>query len=111
MQAIGLLSHLRAKGLLGPFLVVGPLSTLPHWVAEFERWCPSLPALLYHGSRLERQQLRTTRMPTGSQQKSVHGGWVHVHPGPHQTSKKDLSWLCHGGLHPVSPAQGQGCST
>ena len=65
VQTIGLLSYLRAEGVLGPYLVVGPLSTLPNWVAEFERWCPSIPALLYHGSRHERQQLRTARMPTG----------------------------------------------
>ena len=78
VQAIGLLSHLRAKGLLGPFLVVGPLSTLPNWVAEFRRWCPSLPALLYHGSRQERQRLRSTHMPTGW--KSLVPGWQACHP-------------------------------
>jgi ATP-dependent DNA helicase len=66
VQTIGLLSHLRSKGVNGPFMVVGPLSTLPNWVAEFERWCPSMPAVLYHGTKLERQQLRSKRLPMGA---------------------------------------------
>lgn len=46
-------------------MIIGPLSTLSNWVAEFERWCPTIPVILYHGSRAERQKLRTSRMPTG----------------------------------------------
>lgn len=34
IQTIGFLSHLRTKGVRGPFLVVGPLSTLSNWVSE-----------------------------------------------------------------------------
>ncbi|KAK9815465.1 hypothetical protein WJX72_004092 [[Myrmecia] bisecta] len=66
VQTVGFLSHLRSKGINGPFLVVGPLSTLPNWVAEVQRWTPSIPVILYHGSKAEREQLRATRMPTGS---------------------------------------------
>jgi len=58
VQTIGLLSHLVHKGIHGPFLVVGPLSTLANWVFEVEHWCPSLKALLYHGTKEERQALR-----------------------------------------------------
>ena len=65
VQTIGFLSHLRSKNVMGPFLVVGPLSTLPNWVSEFERWCPTMPAVLYHGSRQERAEIRSRRMPTG----------------------------------------------
>merc|ERR1711871_1419398 len=65
VQAVGFLSHLREKGVLGPYLVVGPLSTLPNWVTEFERFCPSMPCVLYHGSQAERQDIRASRMPTG----------------------------------------------
>ena len=32
VQTIGFLSHLRSKGIYGPYLVVAPLSTLPNWV-------------------------------------------------------------------------------
>ncbi|BDA48761.1 probable global transcription activator SNF2L1 [Coccomyxa sp. Obi] len=66
VQTIGFLSHLRSKGVPGPHMVIGPLSTLSNWVAEFERWCPSIPVILYQGSRAERQKLRSTRMPTGA---------------------------------------------
>lgn len=50
------------KGIYGPFLVVGPLSTLANWVHEIENWCPSLKALLYHGTKEERQALRATEL-------------------------------------------------
>ena len=65
VQTIGFFSHLRLNGVQGCTLVVGPLSTLTNWVAEVERWCPSMPALLYHGTKQERAELRRTRMPTG----------------------------------------------
>ncbi|OHT16762.1 SNF2 family N-terminal domain containing protein [Tritrichomonas foetus] len=32
----------------GPFLVIAPLSTLPHWKNEFERWT-KMNAIIYHG--------------------------------------------------------------
>eukprot|EP00877_Chromochloris_zofingiensis_P014670 jgi/Chrzof1/9457/Cz04g03240.t1 len=65
VQTIGFLSHLRSNGNLGPFMVVGPLSTLPNWVSEFERWCPSMPVVLYHGNKQERALLRAQHMPLG----------------------------------------------
>lgn len=66
VQTIGFLSHLRSKGVMGPYLVVGPLSTLPNWVSEFQRWCPSFPVCLYHGNRLERTQMRAERFKMGN---------------------------------------------
>lgn len=65
VQTIGLLSFLKHKGVHGPFLVVGPLSTLTNWVNEFHRFCPDMPALLYHGSPREREVLRRTRLRVG----------------------------------------------
>tara|TARA_R110002050_G_scaffold152418_2_gene279850 strand:- start:923 stop:1081 length:159 start_codon:yes stop_codon:yes gene_type:complete len=35
----------------GPYLVVGPLSTLSNWVKEFERFAPEIPVVLYHGKK------------------------------------------------------------
>ena len=58
VQTIAFLSHLRHKGIYGPFLVLGPLSTLPNWVNEFQRWFPDQPVQLYHGSKPERAELR-----------------------------------------------------
>lgn len=65
VQTIGFLSHLREKSIYGPFMVVGPLSTLSNWVDEFKRWLPSMNVILYHGSKDERQKLRTKHMPHG----------------------------------------------
>jgi len=65
VQTIGFLSHLRSKGVLGPFLIIAPLSTLPNWIAEVERWCPSMPVLLYHGTKEERAHIRRKCLPTG----------------------------------------------
>jgi len=65
VQTIGFLSHLREKNIYGPFMVVGPLSTLSNWVDEFRRWLPSMNVILYHGSKDERQKLRTKHMPHG----------------------------------------------
>jgi hypothetical protein len=47
-------------------MVLGPLSTLTNWVAEFERWAPGFPVVLYHGSKQERQAIRSKSMPTGA---------------------------------------------
>ena len=65
VQTIGFMSHLRSKKIAGPFLVLGPLSTLSNWVSEVEGWCPDMPVVLYHGDRLQRTQLRSRHMPTG----------------------------------------------
>ena len=47
-------------------MVIGPLSTLSNWVSEVERWCPSMPVILYHGTQSERQALRSKKMSQGS---------------------------------------------
>ena len=73
VQTIGFLSHLKSKGINGPFLVIGPLSTLPNWIAEFERFCPALPAVLYHGSKQEREELRMGRLKPPGVGKCGHG--------------------------------------
>jgi ATP-dependent DNA helicase len=64
VQTIGFLSHLRNKGILGPYLILGPLSTLSNWINEFNRFCPDFPAVLYHGSKTERAEIRAKRLPT-----------------------------------------------
>lgn len=46
IQTIALLCHLIEKGVPGPFLVVGPLSTLPNWMSEFERFAPKVSLFL-----------------------------------------------------------------
>jgi ATP-dependent DNA helicase len=63
VQTIGLLAHLKGMGMHGPFLVVAPLSTLSNWVNEINRFVPSMNAIIYHGSKIERQELRNIHMP------------------------------------------------
>ncbi|XP_048238060.1 lymphocyte-specific helicase-like [Haliotis rufescens] len=58
VQCIALLAHLVAMGVSGPFLVVGPLSTVPNWYSEFKRFTPKVPVILYHGTKDERRTLR-----------------------------------------------------
>lgn len=45
IQTIALLCHLIDQGVPGPFLVVGPLSTLPNWMSEFEHFAPQVSSL------------------------------------------------------------------
>ncbi|WVF66274.1 hypothetical protein IAT40_001014 [Kwoniella sp. CBS 6097] len=64
LQTISFLAHLRSKGTWGPFLIVCPLSVLNNWVMEFEKFCPSIPVLMYHGLPEYRAELRRTRLQT-----------------------------------------------
>ncbi|XP_004607407.1 lymphoid-specific helicase isoform X1 [Sorex araneus] len=57
VQCIATISLMIQRGVPGPFLVCGPLSTLPNWMAEFQRFTPEIPTMLYHGTQLERQRL------------------------------------------------------
>ena len=57
-QCIALIAHLYAMKVPGPYLVVGPLSTLPNWQSEFARFTPDLPVILYHGTPEDRAEKR-----------------------------------------------------
>mmetsp|Transcript_731 Transcript_731/g.851 ORF Transcript_731/g.851 Transcript_731/m.851 type:complete len:2199 (+) Transcript_731:210-6806(+) len=41
----------------GPFLIVAPLSTIPHWYREFTGWT-DLNTVIYHGSAQDREVIR-----------------------------------------------------
>ncbi|XP_066590003.1 lymphocyte-specific helicase-like isoform X2 [Prorops nasuta] len=49
VQVIALFCHLVSKRQMGPYLIIAPLSTLPNWQSEFERFAPELPIVLLHG--------------------------------------------------------------
>jgi len=76
VQTIALVCHLVSMGVPGPFLVCAPLSTLPNWVSEFERFAPKIPCMLYHGS----EELRTSMRHKLSKTSLVQGCPVPVFP-------------------------------
>ncbi|OUC48780.1 hypothetical protein D917_01068 [Trichinella nativa] len=43
LQTISFIGYLKHyKNMPSPHLVICPKSTLPNWVNEFNRWCPSI---------------------------------------------------------------------
>ncbi|KAI5785060.1 SWI/SNF chromatin remodeling complex component [Peziza echinospora] len=64
LQTISFLAFLREKKTYGPFLIVAPVSTLSNWVEEIERFTPDMPAVLYHGTPQEREEIRSKRLRT-----------------------------------------------
>lgn len=58
IQTISFLAFLREQKSFGPFLIAAPLSTTSNWVDEFHKWTPSIPVVLYHGSKQERETIR-----------------------------------------------------
>ncbi len=49
IQVVALICHLVEQNVPGPYLRVAPLSTLPNWMAEFERFAPKVYCLVYWG--------------------------------------------------------------
>ena len=47
VQTIALLAHLVEQGLAGPFLIIGPLSTVSNWMAELQRFAPKVCFVLF----------------------------------------------------------------
>lgn len=63
IQTISLIASLREKeSYFGPHLIIAPLSTLSNWIEEFRKWCPSIPVVMYHGNKQERDSLRAKKI-------------------------------------------------
>ena len=58
VQVIALLCHLIEKQQDGPYLIIAPLSTIPNWMLEFEKFAPKLPLVLFYGNPDERFNTR-----------------------------------------------------
>ncbi|KAG7386000.1 hypothetical protein PHYPSEUDO_000855 [Phytophthora pseudosyringae] len=57
LQTISVLGYFyEFENISGPHIVLVPKSTLSNWLAEFQRWCPSLRAVKFHGNKEERQR-------------------------------------------------------
>ncbi|XP_012561048.2 lymphocyte-specific helicase isoform X2 [Hydra vulgaris] len=62
IQSIALILSLIEQNVIGPFIIAAPLSTLPNWMAEFNKFAPEINVVLYHGSIEERFQIRRKLM-------------------------------------------------
>ncbi|KAG6959731.1 hypothetical protein JG688_00009956 [Phytophthora aleatoria] len=61
LQSISLLAYLReARGIEGPHIIIVPKSTVGNWMKELKRWCPSINAFKFMGSKDERAVQRET---------------------------------------------------
>ncbi|XP_048864717.1 lymphoid-specific helicase isoform X2 [Brienomyrus brachyistius] len=57
IQCIAHIAMMVEKKVLGPYLVVAPLSTVSNWISEFKRFTPDISVLLYHGPQADRLNL------------------------------------------------------
>ncbi|XP_072747116.1 lymphoid-specific helicase [Anoplolepis gracilipes] len=58
IQVIALICHLIEKKQEGPYLIMAPLSTIPNWLMEFDRFAPDIPVVLFYGTQAERDAIR-----------------------------------------------------
>ncbi|PIK44556.1 putative chromodomain-helicase-DNA-binding protein 8-like isoform X3 [Apostichopus japonicus] len=61
IQSIGFLTEVVKYGIIGPFLVIAPLSTIANWQREFETWT-DMNAVVYHGSAQSRHMIAEFEM-------------------------------------------------
>ena len=55
IQTISLMGYMKHhRNQPGPHIVIVPKSTLSNWMAEFERWCPSMRAVCLIGTQEQR---------------------------------------------------------
>ena len=58
VQTVSVINYIHnVHSCRGPFLIVAPLSTIPHWKREFENWT-TLNTIVYHGNSQARDILR-----------------------------------------------------
>ena len=58
-RSLALLHTVRSmEGVEGPFLIVAPLSTLPHWEREIALWT-NMYCVTFHGSQESRRAILT----------------------------------------------------
>eukprot|EP01135_Chromosphaera_perkinsii_P003614 Nk52_evm23s249 gene=Nk52_evmTU23s249 len=61
IQSISLVTYLmEKKRMMGPYLIIVPLSTLSNWVLEFSKWAPSCITVVYKGQPYERKRIQGT---------------------------------------------------
>ena len=61
IQTIGFLSFLKEyKKISGPYLIVGPKSTLGNWMREFKKWLPCMRVVKLIAIKEERDEILNT---------------------------------------------------
>ncbi|KAG0146515.1 hypothetical protein CROQUDRAFT_62810 [Cronartium quercuum f. sp. fusiforme G11] len=66
IQTISLITWLiEHKQQPGPYLVIVPLSTMPNWTIEFEKWAPRIKVIIYKGSPNVRKQIQAQHLRNG----------------------------------------------
>lgn len=66
IQTICLLGYLKHFcGVRGPHIIIAPKSVVPNWIREVNRWCPSLKAFKFHGSKEEREAMKANELAKG----------------------------------------------
>lgn len=67
IQTISLITYLvEVKRVLGPFLVIVPLSVISNWTRELEHWAPSLVKVVYKGDSATRRHIHALQMQAGA---------------------------------------------
>ncbi|KAJ1982250.1 ATP-dependent DNA helicase Snf21 [Dimargaris verticillata] len=67
IQTISLITFLiERKRQNGPFLIIVPLSTLPNWSLEFEKWAPSVRMVVYKGPPQVRKAIQQNEIRHGN---------------------------------------------
>ncbi len=54
IQVIAMLAYMWERKTIGPVLIIGPLSVVGNWEAEFKRFLPAVGTLKYRGTADER---------------------------------------------------------
>lgn len=51
IQSISLICALLERRVPGPYLIIVPMSTIPNWQIEFEKFAPIIPVVTLHGPK------------------------------------------------------------
>jgi SWI/SNF-related matrix-associated actin-dependent regulator of chromatin subfamily A member 5 len=67
LQSIAVLAYMYEHlGIRGPHIILVPKSTLSNWMNEIARWCPTLRAIRFHGTKDERARLVEEELRPGA---------------------------------------------
>lgn len=60
IQVIALICHMIEQNVLGPFLIIAPLSTLPNWIMEFQKLAPQVCVIVLLDNPVSNNQVVVT---------------------------------------------------